>query len=303
MATADPDVALVAPPIQNAAGDTAIITVIPKSGPASSATETLVHHLRDGLRTAAEPSGTVTYVAGQTAANIDISSKLGAALPRYMLFVIVLTMLLLLVVFRSIVVPVKAAIAILLSIGGALGIVVAIFQWGWAAGPLGIDTTLPIVSFVPLMMFGILFGLSMDYEVFILSRIREEFVRTDDAHHAVLTGLASSARVITAAALIMISVFGAFVLGDDVVIKMFGIGLAAAVLLDATVVRMVTVPAVMTLFGRRAWWLPRWLQWLPDLDVEGAKLLEHLAQHPPPPAEPPVQPSAPPHQVATADGP
>jgi RND superfamily putative drug exporter len=291
VATADPDIALVAPPLQNPAGDTAIITVIPKSGPASAATETLVHHLREGLRTGAvASSGVVTFVAGQTAANIDISAKLGAALPRYMAFVIVLTMALLLIVFRSILVPIKAAVAILLSIGGALGIVVAIFQWGWLAGPLGIDTTLPIVSFVPLMMFGILFGLSMDYEVFILSRIREEYIHTGDPHHAVLTGLASSARVITAAALIMISVFGAFVLDDNVVIKMFGIGLAAAVLLDATVVRMVIVPAVMTLFDHRAWWFPRWLQWLPDLDVEGAKLLEHLQLQQPTPVEPAPQP-------------
>jgi putative drug exporter of the RND superfamily len=141
---------------------------------------------------------------------------------------------------------------------------------------LGLNTTVPIVSFVPLMMFGILFGLSMDYEVFILSRIREEYVRRGDAHQAVLDGLAGSARVVTAAALIMVSVFGAFVLGDDVVIKMFGIGLAAAVLIDATLVRMIIVPSVMTLFDKAAWWLPSWLQRMPDLDVEGAKLLEQL---------------------------
>jgi RND superfamily putative drug exporter len=277
LATADPDVAFVSPAIPNEAGDTAIISVIPVSGPASAETEDLVHRLRDGLagdRVAG--TGVTTYVAGTTAANIDISEKIGTALPKYMALVIVLTMLLLLVVFRSILVPIKAAIAILLSIGGALGVVVAIFQWGWAASLIGVDQTVPIVSFVPLLMFGILFGLSMDYEVFILSRIREEYAHTDDAHGSVLTGLASSARVITAAALIMISVFGAFVLGDDVVIKMLGIGLAVAVLLDATVVRMIIVPAVMALFDRKAWWLPRWLQKLPDLDVEGAKLLQHL---------------------------
>jgi RND superfamily putative drug exporter len=182
------------------------------------------------------------------------------------------------VAFRSILIPIKAAIAILVSIGGALGIVVAIFQWGWLGNLIGVDSSVPIVSFVPLMMFGILFGLSMDYEVFILSRVREEYVRKGNAHHAVLAGLAGSARVITAAALIMISVFGAFVLGDDVVIKMFGIGLAAAVLLDATVVRMIIVPSVMTLLDTAAWWLPGWLQRMPDLDVEGAKLLERLEQ-------------------------
>ena len=174
-----------------------------------------------------------------------------------MAFVIVLTMLLLLVVFRSILVPIKAAIAILLSIGASLGVVVAIFQWGWVASWIGVDSSVPIVSFIPTIMFGILFGLSMDYEVFILSRVREEYSHSGDPHHAVLKGLANSARVITAAALIMISVFGAFVLGDDVIIKMFGIGLAVAVLLDATIVRMVIVPAVMTLFDKAAWWLPR----------------------------------------------
>jgi RND superfamily putative drug exporter len=277
VASADPDVIAVAPPIINDAGDTAVVAVIPASGPASSETEALVHRLREAfLSSAISDTGATTYITGNTASNIDISEKLADALPTYMTLVIALTMVLLLFVFRSILVPIKAAIAILLSIGGALGIVVAIFQWGWLNSLIGVDTTVPIVSFVPLMMFGILFGLSMDYEVFILSRIREEYSHTDDPHGAVLTGLASSARVITAAALIMIAVFGAFVLGDDVVIKMFGIGLAAAVLIDATIVRMLIVPAVMTLFDRKAWWLPRWLRWLPDLDVEGAKLIKGL---------------------------
>ncbi len=278
VAEADPDVALVGQPITNADGDTAIVTVIPRSGPASSETEDLVHRLREGFSTSSvSDTGVSTYVAGNTASNIDISDKLSSALPKYMAFVILLTMLLLMVVFRSILIPIKAAIAILLSIGGALGVTVAIFQWGWLSGLIGVDTNVPIVSFVPTIMFGVLFGLSMDYEVFILSRIREEYSHTGDPHGAVLNGLAMSARVITAAAMIMIAVFGAFVLGDDVIIKMFGIGLAVAVLLDATVVRMVIVPAVMTLFDRRAWWLPGPLRKMPDLDVEGARLLEHLA--------------------------
>ena len=282
LAAADDDVAVVTDPIQNATGDTAIITVIPKSGPASSETEELVSRLRAGFGSdTIEATGAVTYVTGQTASNIDISAKIGAALPPYMALVIVLTMILLLVVFRSIVVPIKAAIAILLSIGGSLGVVVAMFQWGWLASWIGVDSTVPIVSFIPLLMFGILFGLSMDYEVFILTRIREEFGHTDDAHGSVLKGVASSARVITAAALIMISVFGAFVLGDETIIKMLGIGLAVAVLLDATICRMVIVPAVMTIFDRKAWWIPRWLEKMPDLDVEGAKLIEHLEAHPP----------------------
>ena len=273
----DPDVVVVADPIINAERDTAIVAVIPKSGPASEETEELVHRLRQTFASGAVAgSGVATYITGNTASNIDISDKLGSALPKYMAFVIVLTMLLLLVAFRSILVPIKAAIAILLSIGASLGVVVAIFQWGWVASWIGVDSSVPIVSFIPTIMFGILFGLSMDYEVFILSRVREEYSHSGDPHHAVLKGLASSARVITAAALIMISVFGAFVLGDDVIIKMFGIGLAVAVLLDATIVRMIIVPAVMTLFDKAAWWLPRWLRNLPDLDVEGAKLLQHL---------------------------
>ena len=277
LASADPDVAFVSDPVPNAEGDTAIISVIPKSGPSTSETESLVHRLRDGFASGSvADTGVTSYVTGQTASNIDISEKVGNALPGYMAVVIVLTMILLLIVFRSVLIPIKAAIAILLSIGGSLGVVVAIFQWGWLASLIGVDSTVPIVSFVPLLMFGILFGLSMDYEVFILSRIKEEFTHTDDANGSVLTGLASSARVITAAALIMISVFGAFVLGDDVIIKMLGIGLAVAVFLDATVVRMIIVPAVMTLFDRKAWWLPGWLQKMPDLDVEGAELIEHL---------------------------
>ena len=194
-----------------------------------------------------------------------------------MFMVIGLTMLLLLVVFRSIFVPVKAALAILLSVGGAFGVIVAVFQWGWLKGVIGLQQTIPIVSFLPIIMFAILFGLSMDYEVFILSRIHEDYSRTGQARPAVLSGLTASARVITAAALIMISVFASFVLGDDATIKMFGIGLGAAVLLDATIVRMVIVPAVMTLAGKAAWWLPRWLdQALPNLDVDGEALMTRL---------------------------
>ena len=182
-----------------------------------------------------------------------------SALPMFMALVIGLTMLLLLVVFRSILVPIKAAIAILLSIAASFGVIVAIFQWGWLKDVIGLQETIPIISFLPMIMFAILFGLSMDYEVFILSRVREDYVRTGRPAHSVLTGLTSSARVITAAALIMISVFASFVLGDDPTIKMFGLGFSIAVLLDATVVRMMIVPAVMALFGDRAWWLPRWL--------------------------------------------
>jgi RND superfamily putative drug exporter len=275
---ADSDIVTVGRAALNPTGDTAVLTAVPASAPSSAATQSLIHRLRHGIVPPIETAtGAVVRVSGSTAANIDASEKIGHALPMFMAMVIGLTMLLLLVVFRSIFVPIKAAIAILQSIGGAFGVIVAIFQWGWLKDLIGLKETLPIVSFLPVMMFAILFGLSMDYEVFILSRIREDYSRTGEARPAVLSGLTASARVITAAALIMISVFASFVLGDDPTIKMFGIGLAAAVLLDATIVRMVIVPAVMTVAGKAAWWLPRWLdRALPNLDVEGDTLLTRL---------------------------
>jgi putative drug exporter of the RND superfamily len=275
---ADADIVTVGRVALNPTSDTAVLTAVPASGPSSTATASLIHRLRHSVVPPIQTAtGTVVRVTGSTAANIDISNKIGHALPLFMAMVIGLTMLLLLVVFRSIFVPIKAAVAILLSIGGAFGVVVAVFQWGWLKNFIGLQETQPIISFLPIMMFAILFGLSMDYEVFILSRIREDYSRTGEARPAVLTGLTASARVITAAALIMISVFASFVLGDDATIKMFGVGLAAAVLLDATIVRMVIVPAVMSLAGRAAWWLPRWLdQALPNLDVEGEALLTRL---------------------------
>jgi len=274
----DSDIATAGPAVLNPTGDTAVLTAVPASGPSSTATESLVHRLRRSVIPPVETAtGTIVRVSGSTAANIDISAKIAHALPLFMVMVIGLTMLLLLVVFRSIFVPVKAALAILLSVGGAFGVIVTVFQWGWLKGVIGLQQTTPIVSFLPIIMFAILFGLSMDYEVFILSRIHEDYSRTGDARPAVLSGLTASARVITAAALIMISVFASFVLGDDATIKMFGVGLGAAVLLDATIVRMVIVPAVMTLAGKAAWWLPRWLdQALPNLDVDGEALMTRL---------------------------
>jgi RND superfamily putative drug exporter len=274
----DTDIVAVGRATLNPTGDTAVVTAVPASAPSSTATQSLVnrlrHHVIPPIDTA---TGAVVRVTGSTAANIDVSEKIAHALPFFMAMVIGLTMLLLLVVFRSVFVPVKAAVAILLSVGGAFGVIVAVFQWGWLKSAIGLHETLPIVSFLPIMMFAILFGLSMDYEVFILSRIREDYSRTGEARPAVLSGLTASTRVITAAALIMISVFASFVLGDDATIKMFGVGLGAAVLLDATVVRMVIVPAVMTLVGKAAWWLPRWLnQALPNLDVEGNALMTRL---------------------------
>lgn len=274
-------VELAMPARLNPAGDTAVQSIVPAEGPASPQTSKLVSDLRSAARNQVESAtGAKYYVAGATAMNIDISRKVGGALLPFMALVIGLTIVLLMAVFRSVIVPIKAALAILISIGSSFGVIVAVFNWGWFAGLIGLDSTIPIVSFLPMMMFAILFGLSMDYEVFILSRIHEEYHRTGDASGSVVTGLSSSARVITAAALIMISVFGAFALGDSPFIKMFGLGLATAVFLDATVVRMLIVPSVMALFGDRAWKLPKVLdRIIPNLDVEGAALVEHLEAH------------------------
>ena len=200
--------------------------------------------------------------------------------------VLVMSFLLLMVVFRSILVPLKAALMNLLGIAAAYGVVVAIFQWGWGAGVFGVTESLPIISFLPMLMFAILFGLSMDYEVFLMSRIREEYVATGDNTASVSTGISHTARVITAAAIIMISVFGSFALGDDHTVQMMGIGLAVAILLDATVIRMVLVPSTMQLLGDRNWWLPGWLdRILPNLDIEGGSGL------PEPEYERPVEPA------------
>jgi len=279
---ADDGVLRVTDPTFNQSGDTAVLSVIPATSPSSAETESLVHRLRhDVLGPLADDTGAETYVTGQTASLIDVSDKMTSALPVFMVLVIGLTMVLLLVVFRSLLVPIKAAVAILLSIASSFGVIVAVFQWGWLKDVIGLHETIPIISFLPMLMFAILFGLSMDYEVFILSRIREDYVRTGQARQSVLTGLTSSARVITAAALIMISVFASFILGDEPTIKMFGLGFSVAVLLDATVVRMMIVPAVMALFGDAAWKLPRWLdRALPDLDVEGQHLIEALDESP-----------------------
>ena len=199
-----------------------------------------------------------------------MSDKVAERLPWFVGAVILLSILLLTAVFRSVVVPLKAAAMNLLSIAAAYGVIVAVFQWGWLNGLIGVEETVPIVSFMPMLLFAVLFGLSMDYEVFLLSRVREEYLARGDNDEAVVEGISATARVITSAALIMISVFAAFVLGDDPVVKMFGVGLATAVAIDATIVRVVLVPATMTLLGDRNWWLPGWLdRLLPALDVEG----------------------------------
>jgi RND superfamily putative drug exporter len=269
---ATPGVQYAVDPITNDAADTAVLTVFPNSKPQDSATEDLINRIRDDVVPAVQAAhGGHTYVTGSTAASIDLSEKVSSRLPWFVATVIGLSFVLLMAVFRSVLVPLKAAIMNLLAIGSAYGVVVAIFQWGWMKGLFGVEHTGPIISFLPMMMFAILFGLSMDYEVFILSRVREEWLRTGDTTKSVVDGISHTARVITSAAIIMISVFGAFMLGDDAIIKMFGFGLAFAVLVDATIVRMVLVPATMELLGSANWWLPRWLdRILPKVDVEGA---------------------------------
>jgi len=265
-------VALALPALSNPAGDTAVVTVIPESAPHSTATQDLVERLREDVVPAAVgSSGVEVSVSGVTALFADMAELLNRRLPVFIASVIGLSFVLLMMVFRSVLVPIKAALLNLLSIGAAYGVVVAVFQWGWGAGLLGIDRPGPIMAFIPMMLFAILFGLSMDYEVFLLSRIREEYDRSGDNATAVADGLAATARVITAAAAIMVIIFSSFVLGDDPIVKTFGLGLAVAVFVDATVVRTVLVPATMELLGDANWWLPGWLdRRLPRIELEAA---------------------------------
>jgi putative drug exporter of the RND superfamily len=266
-------VAAVAPPIPNESGDTAILTVIPTDGPSSAGTEDLVGDIRDLRADLTESSGSQLAVTGNTALGIDISEKLAAALPVFLAVVVGLAFLLLMLAFRSILVPIKATLGFLLSLAATFGALVAVFQWGWLADLLGVEQTGPVLSFLPILLIGLLFGLAMDYEVFLVSRMREEHVHGADPQESVIGGFRHGARVVTAAALIMGSVFGGFILGHDATIKSIGFALAFGVLVDAFVVRMAIVPAVMTLLGKAAWYLPRWLdRALPDVDIEGAAL-------------------------------
>jgi RND superfamily putative drug exporter len=255
-----PGVAWVDPPVISAARDAAVIVVYPTTAPQSAQTAAVVHRLRDQVIPQVTGDSEVTaYVGGETAAGVDTSAYLSGRLPWVIGMVILLAFGLLAVAFRSIAIPVKAAVMNLLSMGAAYGVIVAVYQWGWLAGPFGVSRAGPIDPWIPLMMFTIVFGLSMDYEVFLLSRMREEWLRSGDNSAAVTFGLASSARVITAAAAIMVCVFGSFVIGDPLrILGVFGLGLAVAVAVDATVVRMVLMPAVMQLLGPANWWLPRW---------------------------------------------
>ena len=267
-----PGVAAVSAPRLNPAGDTATVTVTPATAPQSPDTERLVHHLRDEVLPAATAgTGATVHVGGVTAATIDMNADAAARLPVLIGGVIGLSLLLLLLVFRSVAVAVKAAVLNLLSIAAAYGVIALVLEGGAAGRLVGIHSETPLPAFIPILMFAILFGLSMDYEVFLVSRIRERWLRTGDPAGSVSAGLSGTARVITAAAAVMVAVFAAFIPSSDVFLKVIGIGLATAILVDATVVRMLLVPAVMQLLGRAAWWLPAWLdRRMPHVRLEGS---------------------------------
>ncbi|MCQ8833999.1 MMPL family transporter [Streptomyces malaysiensis] len=274
-------VAAVSPATFNRAGDTATLSVISKYKPSSIDTENLVGDIRDEASGFKSDTGAEVLVTGQTAMNIDISQKLNDALVPYLVLVVGLAFLLLMVVFRSVLVPLKAALGFLLSVVAALGAVVAVFQWGWLSDLFGVEETGPIMSMMPIFMIGVVFGLAMDYEVFLVTRMREAFVHGERPGQAIVTGFRHGARVVTAAAVIMISVFAGFIGSSESMIKMIGFGLATAVLFDAFVVRMAIVPAVLALLGKSAWWLPRWLdRALPNVDVEGEGLRKQLESDP-----------------------
>ncbi|HXY91388.1 MAG TPA: MMPL family transporter [Acidimicrobiia bacterium] len=268
-----PGVAFASPPLT--AGDVAILRVIPTSDPQAKATADLVTRLRDHVIPSTVGRQVAVEVGGLTAAADDFASYTASRLPLFMGAVLLLSFLLLMLVFRSLLVPLKAVIMNLLSIGAAFGVIVAVFQWGWGAQLINVDRATPIEAWAPVFIFAIVFGLSMDYEVFLLSRIREEYDRTGDNATAVADGLALTARVITAAAAIMVCVFGSFVFGPEVSLKTMGLGLAVAVLVDATIVRLVLVPSTMELLGDWNWWIPKWLdRILPRVHVEAARSLE-----------------------------
>ncbi|GAB2549692.1 MMPL family transporter [Nocardia heshunensis] len=282
---ATPGVVSVTPAMFNQAGDTAMLTAIPATGPAATETKNLVGTLRgeaDGLRAA---TGATMLVTGTTAMNIDLSQKMQDALLPYLAVVVGLAVILLMLVFRSIAVPIKAALGFLLSVGAAFGVIVAVFQWGWLASLLGVHQTGPIMSMMPIFLIGVVFGLAMDYEVFLVTRMREAYAHGQSPEEAIVTGFRHSARVVVAAAAIMIAVFSGFIGGGEAMIKMMGLGLAAAVFFDAFIVRMTIVPAVLALLGDKAWWLPRWLdKILPNVDVEGESLARREPEKEPEPA-------------------
>jgi len=254
----------------NEAKNTGVFQVYPTTSPQSEATTDLLDHIRNDVIPPIEAqTGAQLHVGGINAIFEDFGEAITEKLPLFIGVVVLLSALLLMMVFRSVWVPIKAVVMNLLSIGAAFGLIVAVFQWGWGASLIGVDNTGPIISFFPIFLFAIVFGLSMDYEVFLMSRIHEEWEHTHDPSGSVTRGLALTGRVITAAAAIMITVFASFMLGDERIIKLFGLGLASAVLIDAVIIRSILVPAIMQLLGRRAWWFPAWLsRIIPRLSVE-----------------------------------
>jgi RND superfamily putative drug exporter len=266
-----PGIASVAAPRLNAARNTAAIAVYPTDSPQSAQTTSLVKRLRsDVLPPLAKATGATVYIGGATAIQVDFAHVLAGKLPLFIGIVVLLSALLLLVVFRSLLIPLQAALMNLLSIAAALGVVQAIFERGWLAGLIGVQPG-PIEAFIPVMVFAIVFGLSMDYEVFLVSRIHEEWHHRGDASAAVREGLSRTGRVITAAAAVMVAVFASFAAGDDRVLKLFGVAMATAVFLDAVVIRSILMPAVLELFGRHTWAFPRWAdRRLPRLAIEPA---------------------------------
>jgi putative drug exporter of the RND superfamily len=279
-----PGVQSVAPVTVDKAGTAAVFTAVATTAPAASQTEDLVDNLRDNvIPKAVAGTGLTAYVGGQTAGYIDLAEKIAAKLPLMIAVVVLLSLVVLLVAFRSVVIPLKAAVMNLLSVAAAYGVVTAVFQEGWGAGVVGLPHAIPIVSFAPLLMFAILFGLSMDYEVFLVTQMQEHYLESGDAKEAVVDGLAATGRVITSAALVMVCVFTSFVLNGDPTVKEFGVGLAFAIAVDATVVRCLLVPAVMELLGERSWWIPAWLdRLLPRVSIEGQGFFDGEPREPVP---------------------
>ena len=274
-----PDVASVAPARLSGSGNAAMVGVVPRSGPQSERTEQLLHDIRAARDGIEKSTDTDINVTGSTAVSIDVAAKLTEALPVYCLVVMGLAVLLLTLVFRSIAVPLKAALGFLLSLGGSLGVLVAVLQWGWFSSVLGTQASPTVISFLPILLIGILFGLAMDYEVFLVSRMREEYARGKSPVAAMVDGFGHGSKVVTAAAVIMVSVFGSFVFADMQITKGMGLALAVGVLLDAFVVRMCLVPAAMSVLRHAAWWLPRFLhRVLPHVDVEGEQLTRERAR-------------------------
>lgn len=271
------NVTIVSPMGVNETGDIAIISLIPKTGPTDTETRDLVHDLRDPDSSLASENNITLGVTGFTAINIDMSAKLSEAFPIYVGIIVILSLIILLLVFRSIIVPIKATVGFILSILATFGLTTAVYQWGWLHSLFGFDTGGPLLSFMPILVTGILYGLAMDYQVFLVSSMRESFVHGRHGNESVVHGYELASRVVLAAGIIMVSVFAGFIFAPDAMIKQIGFALAFGILIDAFIIRMTLVPAVMAVFGDKAWWLPKWLdRLLPNLDVEGDKLIAKL---------------------------